>query len=517
MKKIISGEKLEDKMQEAINLLCDTVKVTLGPKGRNVIIDHSDFSPFITNDGVTIAENISSDDQVLNTILEIAKEASINTNENIGDGTTTTLVLLQGIFNECLKYIRKGENPIILKSNLKNSVDRIIQMLDNLKLEETEERKRSLAIISANDENIGNLVNEIFKKVKTKEAININEVNFEELNVSYLQGYFLDITLASSYFLNDELSKNLNNVYLLVINDCLNDIEKISEILNDIIKNNRNLLIVAKDFDEYFIQQIVSLNLSEGLNCYLLKINDYGIHERIIQQDLQVISNAKIVESLNSIKSSNLGFIKSAKISKDLLQVSYDKNKVIEEYIKNIKEDIKKLKDDFELSFYQKRLAMFTSGLANITIGSQTKIECKEKRMRLEDSICVLDSLKNGILPGSGISLLYISENMIIYSNSDKIIKEAFAKPFEQILINSGVDHKKIRNEIFNKRFKYLYNILNEKLEKISNTKVIDSYNVVLNCILNACSIASMLITTNSLVINEYREKKGAMNYYNEI
>ena len=224
MKKVISNDELYIKMKEAINLLCNTVKITLGPKGNNVIIDHSSFSPFITNDGVTIAENIESDDEVINTILSLAKEASIKTNENVGDGTTTTLVLLQGIFNEGLNLIKNGKNPIILKKELYESLNKIIDKLNNISKKPKNRDLLNIAITSSNDIEIGTNIYKAYIKTKNINAIKIKESNNTKTNIEFLKGYSFETILASNYFLNENNEINYYSSYLLIIHNILNNI-----------------------------------------------------------------------------------------------------------------------------------------------------------------------------------------------------------------------------------------------------------------------------------------------------
>ena len=275
MKKVISGIELQKKIMESIELLCGTVKKTLGPKGNNVIIDHSNFSPFITNDGVTIAQNIESDDETMGAILELIKEASIKTNEEVGDGTTTTLVLLETIYKESLEYINKGMNPIVLKKELDNTLLIILEYLEKLKALPTKEKILYIAKIAANDEELGTFAYKTFLKVKNKNAITIEESNQKKTEVIFKKGYTLDSILASPYFFKDNKKIIYKDALVLLVKDTLTHIENISFILNEVMKNKKNIVIMARDYDEYVIQEIISLCLHENVNICLLKINEY--------------------------------------------------------------------------------------------------------------------------------------------------------------------------------------------------------------------------------------------------
>ena len=513
MKKVICGGQLYNSMQESVNLLCDIVKTTLGPKGCNSIIDHSDFTPFITNDGATIAKNIESDDPVINTILEIAKEASLKTNDTVGDGTTTTLVLLQSIFNESLQYIKNGMNPILLKKELHKSLAKIIPELEKQVIKINESHLKKIATIAANDEELGTLVSQVFSKVKEKSAITIEEIEENKLEVSYQTGYTFPITLASPYFFKENSS--LENIHILIINDFLDNIEPISSFLNDIITSKKSFVIIANDFDENFVQTIVSLKLTHNLNCYLLKIEEYGMKQRYISKDLEQLTNAKIIEDINKITVENIGFIKNFQITKEQATIQFTKNKQTEQYLKEIVNDELQKKNNLDQEFIEKRIAMFSNGLANIKIGALTKTERREKKMRLEDAIWAIDSAKNGILPGGGIAFLKTSKQINLKNEADQILKNALTKPFEQILLNAGLETNKIKNTLEKKNYQSLFNILTNQFEDIKDTNVIDSFAIIKSTLENATSIATMLLTTTSLIINE--REKSLTNSFTEI
>lgn len=507
MKKVISGKELYKVMQESVNLLCDTVKTTLGPKGCNSIIDHSDFSPFITNDGATIAKNIESEDVAVNTILEIAKEASLKTNDTVGDGTTTTLVLLQSIFNESLKEIEKGINPIFLKKELDKSLEKIIKELEKQKINTQEKHLKSIATIAANDEELGNLISQVYKKVKDRSAITIEEIEENKTELDYQSGYTFPISLASPYFLKENSFLSLKDSLILMINDFLNDIEQISPILNDVIHNKKSLVIITNDFEETFVQNIVSLHLNNQMDCYLIKIEEYGLKQRTITKDLEQITNAVIVEDISKMTSLNIGIMKSIHITKEQATIEFSKNEKMEHYIKKLTNEEQHISDSFEKDFIKKRIAMFTSGLVTIKLGAQTKTERREKKMRLVDALCAVESTKEGILPGGGISLLKLANQLKIQNKADKIFKIALTKPFEQILMNAGNDINTIKNTLNEKKNQTLFNTQTNQFEEIEKTNVIDSFAIIKNALKNATSIATMLLTTTSLIINEYEKK----------
>ncbi len=515
MKKVVSGKELQDKMVEAINLLCDTVKITLGPKGNNVIIDYSTFSPFITNDGVTIAENITSEDEVINTILELAKEASIKTNDNVGDGTTTTLVLLQSIFNEGIKLINNGISPIILKRELDNCLEIIICKLKSMAHTPNKEELKRVAIISSNDEVIGENITNAYLKVLNRDAISIKEGEEDITKINYLKGYMIDSLLASPYFLKGLNKKIYNEPYLLLINNNLADIEFIAAIINRVIAEKEDLIIIANDYTEEVIQNILEINMNYEKEIILLKTPEFGFKQIEILKDLEVISNAKIINDINNISNYFLGRVSRIEIDNEKVIFNYQNNNHIKDYLMKLKKDLKNTTS--EMDFISSRINMFKKGKVEILVGAKTTTERREAKMRYDDAMWAISTAREGILPGSGITLAKISNELDDNSNASIILKIALNKPLKQILDNSGLNYEEIYHELKDKKFNILYNINTNIYEDIKDTLVIDPLNVVINAIKNAISIASMLLTTTSIIINEYQNNMNIVNNYTEM
>jgi len=515
MKKVVSKEILQDKILESINLLCGTVKKTLGPIGNNVLIDHSTFSPFITNDGVTIAKNIESDDETIGAILEIIKEASIKTNNEVGDGTTTTLVLLESIYKESLEYIKNGISPVFLKKELNKTLDIILSDLEKLKRKATKKDLKNIAIIATGEEELGELAYQVVSKVKQKEAIAIKEILENKTKISYYKGYSFESTLASLYFLKDTNVLKCHGAYILLINTVLTNLECISFILNDILKNKRDLIIIANDFQENVVEELVSISLTEKLSICCLKIEEYGMHVYKIMKDIANITNGTIVDQENHITSNDVGIAENIEITKEKVKIDFKATNKTKNYLKKLKIAKKELTNDLEKDFFNKRIAMFSKGTAEINLGAPTKTEVLEKRMRLEDAICALSVCNNGIMLGGGISLLQIAENIKETNEASKIWKKALEEPFIQILKNAGIDYSDIKKKIKKEHYKQIYNVSNSTWEESSSTKVIDPYLVIKHTLINAASIASMLFTTTSLIINEYKNNYNKENEYN--
>ncbi len=492
MKKVITEQELREKMLEAIDLLCNTVKTTLGPKGCNAIIDHSAFSPFITNDGVTIAQNIESEDEVVNTILELAKESSIRTNETVGDGTTTTLVLLQSIFQSGMKLIEAGHNPLVLKRELDKSLKTIVSKIEEDAIKPTDRQLSFIASTSANDKEIGTIISDAYQKVRNKDAIKIRENGDNDTEVIYRKGYTIETLLASIYYFQNGKDVSTFDPYILLLNDELYDLNSLSNILNELMSSKRELLIVADDYGDSLVNEIMSLYLSDRVKVYLLKNPGFGLDRLTILNQLSSISNAPICDSAMNLNFSSLGQVKSVNLSSSISTFAFDKPEN--------NEDMK-----------------LTAGIVEIMVGAQTETERREKKMRFDDALSAIASSVDGIVLGAGVTLYKISEMLDVKSFGDKILKEALSTPFRQILINAGEDVQKNVDILKKENFQKVLNINKNTWESIKDSEVIDSKKVVINTIQNAVSIASMLITTTSLIVNEHSNFSGKVSEYTEM
>ncbi len=516
LKKVVRGTELIEKMHIAINLLCDTVKATLGPKGNNIIIDHSAFTPFITNDGVTIAENIESEDAVINTILELAKEASIKTNSTVGDGTTTTLVLLQSIFNEGLKEIESGTSPIILKKRMNEDLDLLKGKITNLSKKPTSKDLEHIAITSAGSKEIGKIINEAYLKVSDKGAIRIKEGEEKNTRVIYKNGYVFDTLLASPYFLVDKDSLELISSYLLLVNTYLSNIEELAIYINEAIISTKNLIIIAEDYSDDLINDVLALNQESPINVYLLKTPEFGKNKQDLLRDIELISKAKIIENLHNSSTNSLGIVSNLKITPDESTIYFEQTEKIKEKIVELR-SLQKKKLSPDSDFLAKRIAMYESGIVDILVGAPTKTERREKKMRYDDALCAISSTKSGVLPGSGLALYKITEELSEGELKESLLKKVLQTPFKQIMTNAGLDAEKILQPIKDSNYQQVYNIQSLAYESIQETTVIDSTLVIVNALENAISIASLLLTTTALVINEYQNNAHKENSYTEL
>ena len=500
MKKVVTGDELKKCVMDAIHMLCDTAKITLGPKGSNVLISSEECSPYITNDGVTIARNIQSEDSVIDAILEVAKEASLKTNELVGDGTTTTLVLLENMMEEGYAVMESSYNELTLRKEMEQAIPILEEKLILEKEETTLEDYLRVASVSANDEGMGKLIFDVFQKVQNKNAIRLIETHNEETKVEFYSGYPLDV--SSPYSTDESFSS-----YLLLVDGDLDSLEEMSLVLNPIWKEKKNLVVLASSFSTEMKEECTAYNLEQVSHIVLLETPEYASRSMQILKDLENFTKATIWEKRlgSELSWEHLGYCK---------QVDWKKNCVLfsgsstSEYLEKLQKEIQDCDSAYEQEFLEERYAKLTVGLAMILVGGLSSVSIREKKMRMEDAICALECAKKGVLVGGGLSLLKIKEQIQADTVGMKVILSSLDAPFKQILENAGLKWDPILKEIQNTQYKNVYNVALAIYEDISKTDIKDVYEVVLTSLKNAISISSMLLTTRYLVLNE-QEPKG--------
>ena len=511
MKIVISHEDAKNKLKEAVDLLCNAVGSTLGPTGNNVLISNSDSSPFITNDGVTIAKNIESSDPILNSILEIMKEASLKTDELVGDGTTTTLVLFQSIFNYGLEEIQKGKNATILNKELKESLKKVCRAIEDKKYLPRKEDLSSIASISANSKEIGNIVTEVFIKMKNKYSIQLEESPNEETYYEIKKGYNIEIDDISPMYFQKEKEIKLENCSIFIIKGYLSNLEQLSDIINMGIERNHNILILVEEMEDNIKQELLTYYLMEKKNIFMINLPEYASRREKIELDISDLSDS-IIKNIDfePVYYMDGGKIPKVTIKQNELELEVNPDKT-KELVYLLKEELKNIKNEYEKEFIERRISKLENGVATIYVGGTTKTEIKEKLMRYEDSLSSLEIAKKGILPGGGISFLEISQKMKKESTGDMILAKALEVPFEKMLENAGNTNKNIKKQIIDSNYQKLVNFKTLKLEDINRTKILDPKEVLLVAIKNAVSIASLLLSINYLVINENEHLEKGM------
>ena len=504
MKSVIKDKELYNYLEESIKLISDTVKTTIGPRGSNVILSTMNMPPYITNDGVTIASAVASDNTIINTILTLIQEASLKTNEKVGDGTTTTIVLLESIFLNGLKEIKNGYNPLKLKYEIDESVKKVIDFLNKESCNATIKDLINLASISANDEEIGKLITDFYLKLKRSKNIKIMESDTQIDYTEKLLGYFIDSTIASPYFLKNKDSITFNNPKCLIIDKSVYNLEELAIYINDAINKNTSLLIMADSFSDQVINEILAINDSDIPKIVLINNFEYGTNKFAIIDDLQALIGVN----------NNYGTLKKVILDKNNITFIGNNSNILNRKINELKEEIKNETIEYELDLLKNRLSKLENNYGIIYVGGNTTLERRERKMRFDDALCAIYSASEGILIGGGIPYLKISEKLKINTNADKIIKEALSSPFKQILENNVINYNEIYNHIKDNNFNIVYNVKNNTFEAKETTCVIDSKKVLIEALINASSIAGMLLTTSHLIINE--EKNSLTNEFSE-
>ena len=504
MKAVIKGNELEKKMIEAVNMICDAAASTIGPRGNNVLINTDNASPFITNDGVTIAKSIESDDLQINTILEIVKESSLKTNEEVGDGTTTTLVLLKDLINKGIEEIKKGTNSMILKKELNDALIKVLNEIQKLKRNPTKQDLINIASTSSNDNEIGLFVSNVFEQVHSKYSIKLEENTENKTHYEITSGYPVEIdNVPNVYFKNSKEEFCLNNVYILVLRGYLNSLETINDIINEGFERNKNIVIFSSDYNEQLNNEVILYHLESQKNIYLFKTPDYASRKITIEEDIKVISNC-IVRNVDyeNVNFLDAGKVKNIIIGKDKVTIIND-NANVKKRIKDLKDAILLSDSDYEKDFLRERISYLSSGMATIYVGGNTRAEIREKLMRFDDALCALEIANEGVVYGEGLTYLKVSNLLGERTSGEKILKEALSLPFQKIMENAGLNGELIKKQITSSNFTKIYDFNKEKLIDINYSQIVDPLKVSLTSLKNAVSIASILLTTNYLVINE--------------
>ena len=488
MKKVISGEFLEQKMIESIELLCGVVKDSLGPKGNNVLINTSDREPFITNDGVTIAQNITSEDIVVETILEIAKEASLKTNEVVGDGTTTTLVLLETLLKEGIKVT----NRKTLKVELEETLQEILEKLATFKKNPTKKDFQKIATVAANDESIGKITTEVFLKAKSKESIFLKESRDENTTYEKINGYTLECKIPEEYFFRKEKIE-LENCKVFFIDERIENLEQISLLVNNCIEYQEPVLLLTKGYSKNVKENLVEMSIQNQCQIILVEWFEYQNIEEEIIEDIETLLDENQT-------------ISKVKITKN--KVTFHSNQNTLKRRNMLKKRYEQSNEDYQKEILAERIAKLHYGLATIYVGASTTTEKREKIMRYEDALCALEIAKQGIVPGGGICLYQISEEIKSKTTGAKILQKALSMPLKQILENAFLSKEEILTRIKQENFQILYNVKTNNFESTSNTNVIEPLEVVSYALKNAVSIACMLLSINHLIINDFQENR---------
>ncbi|HOO22715.1 MAG TPA: chaperonin GroEL [Clostridia bacterium] len=514
------AEDARKALEKGVDTLANTIKLTLGPKGRNVVLERKYGSPLITNDGVTIAKEIDLKDPFENMGAQLIKEVSTKTNDIAGDGTTTAAVLAQAIIKEGLKNVAAGANPMaIRKGILKTSEKAIEELKVSSKVISEKNEIASVASISAGDENVGVLISDAMDKVGKDGVITVSESKTMKTELTVVEGMQFDRGYASPYLVTntEKMIAELENPVILITDKKISSIQEIVPILEQVIKSGLKLLIIAEDYETEALATIVVNKLKGVFQCVAVKAPAFGDRRKAILQDIAVLTGGTVISEetgleLKDATLAQLGRAKTVKVDKDNTTIidGMGAADLIAARIKTIRQQISVTTSDYDKEKLLERLAKLSGGVAVINVGAATEVEMKDAKLRIEDALSATKAaVEEGIVPGGGIALLSIIPKVKEYvdslDNDEKtggnIVLKALEAPVRQISANAGVDGGVVINNILNaNRKNYGYDASRDEYVDMMKAGILDPTKVTRSALQNAASVAATLLTTEALV-----------------
>ena len=519
-KMIQFGEEARRAMQSGVDKLANTVKVTLGPKGRNVILDKKFGSPLITNDGVSIAREIELEDPYENMGAQLVKEVATKTNDVAGDGTTTATLLAQAIIREGLKNVTAGANPILIRSGIRKAVDVAVEEIKNIsKPVAGKEDIARVAAISAADEEIGTLISDAMEKVGNEGVITVEESKSMGTELDVVEGMQFDRGYVSPYMATDteKMEALLDNPLILITDKKITNIQEILPILEQIVQNGRKLLIIAEDVEGEAMATLVVNKLRGTFNCVAVKAPGFGDRRKEMLQDIAVLTGGEVIseelgKDLKEVTLDMLGQAESVKVTKENTTIVNGKGEksLIKERINQIKTQIEETSSEFDKEKLQERLAKLSGGVAVIKVGAATETELKERKLRIEDALAATKAaVEEGIVPGGGTAYVNaINKVAELTSEVDdtqvgiNIIVKALEEPMRQIVINAGLEGSVIIEKVKYSEAGIGYDALNDKYVNMLQAGIVDPTKVTRSALQNAASVASTFLTTEAAVVD---------------
>lgn len=519
-KQLKHGEEARAALEKGVDTLANTVKITLGPKGRNVVLDKKFGAPLVTNDGVTIAKEIELEDPFENLGAAMVKEVSTKTNDVAGDGTTTALVLAQAIVKEGLKNVAAGANPIIVKKGIMNAVKVVTDKLHDISTPVTNKTSiAQVASISAGDEAVGELISDAMEKVGKDGVITIEESKTMKTELTSVEGMQFDRGYASAYMVTntDKMEAVLDNPAILITDRKISSIQEILPVIEPLAQQGQRLLIIAEDVEGDALAALVVNKLKGVFNCVAVKAPGFGDRRKAMLEDIAVLTGGQVVSKdlgieFKDVTPDMLGRCSSVKVDKDNTTIvgGAGDPAAIEARKAAIKEQIKVTTSDYDKEKLQERLAKLAGGVAVINVGAATEIEMKEKKLRIEDALnATRAAVQEGIVPGGGIALITCIPELKKYAETltgdEKtgalIVLKALEAPIRQISENAGLDGAIILHEVLKANKKnYGFNALTDEYVDMVEAGIIDPTKVTRSALENAASVASVLLTTESIV-----------------
>ena len=528
-KEIKYGAEARKALEAGVNQLADTVRVTLGPKGRNVVLAKSYGSPLITNDGVTIAKDIELEDAFENMGAQIVKEVATKTNDVAGDGTTTATVLAQAMINEGMKNLAAGANPIILRKGMKKACDKAVEAISEMSQTiNGKEQIARVASISAGDDEVGQMVADAMEKVSNDGVITIEESKSMKTELDLVEGMQFDRGYISAYMSTDmeKMVAELDNPYILITDKKISNIQDILPVLEQIVQGGQKLLIIAEDVEGEALTTLIVNKLRGTFQVVAVKAPGYGDRRKEMLQDIAILTNGKVISEelgydLKDTTLDDLGRAKSVKVTKEntVIVDGFGTKEDIQGRVNVIKAQLEETTSEFDKEKLQERLAKLAGGVAVIRVGAATETEMKEAKLRMEDALnATRGAVEEGIIAGGGSAYIHAAKKvaeLVAELEGDektgaKVVLKAMEAPLFHISANAGLEGSVIINKIKESQPGIGFDAYNEKYVDMIEAGIIDPVKVTRSALQNATSVASTLLTTES-VVADIKEDAPAM------
>ena len=519
------GEDARKALERGVNQLADTVKVTLGPKGRNVVLDKKYGAPLITNDGVTIAKEIELDDPFENMGAQLVKEVSTKTNDVAGDGTTTATVLAQAMIREGIKNVAAGANPMVMRRGMNKAIDVAVEAIkSNSTKVNGKEDIAKVAAISANDDIVGELIADAMEKVSTDGVITVEESKTTGTNLNVVEGMQFERGYISPYMVTDTDKMNavMEDPYILITDKKISNIQEILPILEQVVQAGKKFVIIADDVEGDALTTLVLNKLRGTFQCVAIKAPGYGDKRKEMLRDIAILTGGEVITEelgleLKEVELMQLGRARQVKVEKDhtIIVDGAGSSEMLSERVKQIKTLIEKTESNYDKEKLQERLAKLVGGVAVIEVGAATEIEMKEKKLRIEDALAATKAaVEEGIVAGGGtafVNAIPEVKKLLDTVEGDektgvKTVLMALEEPLKQIAYNAGLEGSVILDKVLNSENGFGFDALNEKYVDMKKSGIIDPTKVTRSALQNAASVASMVLTTESLVADKKEE-----------
>ena len=531
-KQIIYGEEARRALQAGIDKLSNTVKITLGPKGRNVVLDKKYGAPLITNDGVTIAKEVELEDAFENMGAQLVKEVSVKTNDAAGDGTTTATVLAQALINEGMKNVAAGANPMVVKRGISLAVDKAVEtVIANSKAVAGSEDIARVATVSSGDEVIGQLIADAMSKVTADGVITVEESKTAETYSEVVEGMQFDRGYITPYMATDtdKMEAVLDDAYILITDKKISNIQEILPVLEQMVQAGKKLLIIAEDIEGEALSTLIVNKLRGTFTCVAVKAPGFGDRRKEMLQDIAILTGGQVISEelgleLKDTDMSQLGRARQVKVSKEntIIVDGAGDSTAIKDRIGQIKNEIAVTTSDFDREKLQERLAKLSGGVAVIKVGAATEIEMKDKKLRIEDALSATKAaVEEGIVAGGGVALINaipaVKALLDTVEGDQKtgvnIVLKGLEAPIRQIAFNSGLEGSVIIEKIVSaNKPNYGFDAAKEVYTDMLEAGIVDPTKVTRSALQNAASVASMVLTTESLVADKPEDAAAAAN-----